>query len=321
VPTFCRHNRLEATCPICSRKAEGQVAQPRRAAPRPSRSADGGRRPAAPRASGVRVRRMARAVDDGYEHELLPGLRSSIDAARLADELTFAAARLEQLSGDPPGLYADVAVEGDVEEAAWLAFLIAYLSPLEDGDPWAGIAAARVPWAGGEPADLEGVPLGPRTAHDPKRGAATLLAYRAWAQRAGSQAAAFTGEPAWPPQRRFERAFERLALPGMHRAARFELLVLLGRLGVFDVRPWSLHFSADALDPTVVAAKRALGIGDAILLQRRASELASGVGVAVESLDLALLNWSRPEGERIRAGATVDVPAPRREAIGAVLHV
>ena len=30
---------------------------------------------------------MARAADDGYEQELLPGLRSSVDAARLADEL------------------------------------------------------------------------------------------------------------------------------------------------------------------------------------------------------------------------------------------
>ena len=296
----------------------------RRAAPRPARTSDGGgRRPSGPRASGVRVRRMARAVDDGYEHDLLPGLRSSVDAARLADELTFAAARLEQLAGDdPPGLYADVALERDTpEEAAWLAFLIAYLSPAEDGDPWGGIAAARVPWASGEVPDLDGVILGPRTAHDPRRGAATLVAYRAWAARAGSQAEAYTGDPSWPAQRRFERAFERLSLPGMHRAARFELLVMLGRLGVFDVRPWSLHLGADALDPTVVAAKRVLGIGDALLLQRRASELAAGVGVPVEALDLALLNWSRPEGERITAGATVGADGPARESIGSVLGV
>jgi hypothetical protein len=266
---------------------------------------------------------MARAVDDGYEHDLLPGLRSSVDAARLADELTFAAARLEQLAGDdPPGLYADVALERDKpEEAAWLAFLIAYLSPAEDGDPWGGIAAARVPWASGEVPELDGVILGPRTAHDPRRGTATLVAYRAWAARAGSQAEAYTGDPSWPAQRRFERAFERLSLPGMHRAARFELLVMLGRLGVFDVRPWSLHLGADALDPTVVAAKRVLGIGDALLLQRRASELAAGVGVPVEALDLALLNWSRPEGERITAGATVGADGPARESIGSVLGV
>jgi hypothetical protein len=319
VPTFCRHNRLEATCPICSRKAKReQVAAPRRATPRPARSSSG-RRTATPRGGDLRVRRMARAADDGYEHELLPGLRSSVDAGRLADELAFAAARLDQLEHDPPGLYADVALAGDVEEAAWLAFLIAYLSPLEGDDPWAGIAAARTSWADAELPMLEDVALGPRTAHDPARGAATLLAYRAFAQRAGSQAAAFTGDATWPEQRRFDRAFERLALPGFGRAARYELLLLLGRLGVFALRPWSLQLAAEPLDPTVVAAKRALGIGDPLLLQRRAGDLATGVGVPIEALDLALTNWTRPEDDRITAGATVGVDAARREAIGSVL--
>jgi hypothetical protein len=43
--------------------------------------------------------------------------------------------------------------------------------------------------------------------------------------------------------------------------------------------------------------------------------------VPIEALDLALLNWSRPDGERVTAGATVDVEPERREAIGAVLKV
>ena len=47
-------------------------------------------------------------------------------------------------------------------------------------------------------------------------------------ERAGSQAAAFTGETAWTPERRFARVFERMALPGLHRDARFDLLVTLG---------------------------------------------------------------------------------------------
>jgi hypothetical protein len=321
VPTFCRHNRLEATCPICSRKAKReQVAAPRRATPRPARSSSG-RRPATPRGGDLRVRRMARAADDGYEHELLPGLRSSVDAGRLAEELAFAAARLHELETEPAGLYADVALAGDVEEAAWLAFLIAYLSPLEGDDPWAGIAAARTTWASGELPMLEDVALGPRSAHDPARGAATLLAYRAFAQRAGSQAAAFTGDASWPEQRRFDRAFERLALPGFGRAARYELLVLLGRLGAFALRPWSLQLAADPTDPTVLAAKRALGIGDPLLLQRRAADLAGAVAVPIEALDLALTNWTRPEGERITAGATVRVDAARRAAIGSALGV
>jgi hypothetical protein len=319
VPTFCRHGRLEATCPICSRKArQGQAAEPRRATPRPARSPSSGRGPSN-RGGDLRVRRMARAADDGYEHELLPGLRSSLDAARLADEIAFAAARLDELAGDPPGLYAEVARASDVEEATWLAFLIAYLSPLEGEDPWASIAVARTSWASGELPMLEDVALGPRAAHDPARGASTLLAYRAWAQRAGSQAQAFTGDPAWPDQRRFDRAFERMSLPGFGRAPRYELLVILGRLGVYDVRAWSLHLSTDPLDPTVVASKRVLGIGDPLLLQRRAAELVEAVGAPIEALDLALTNWSRPEGERITAGATVGVEGPRREAIGAAL--
>ena len=43
------------------------------------------------------VRRVQRAPDDGYEHDLVPGLRSSVDAGRLADELAFSAARLREL--------------------------------------------------------------------------------------------------------------------------------------------------------------------------------------------------------------------------------
>jgi hypothetical protein len=315
---FCKHNRLEATCPICSRKApREQMQAPRRATPRPPRQSSG-RRPSAARAGDLKVRRMARAADDGYEHELLPGLRSSVDAARLADELAFSTNRLEELAIDPPGLYADVALASDPEEAAWLAFLIAYLSPLDGDDPWAGIAAARTSWASAELPALEEVPLGPRTAHQPARGAATVLAYRAFADRAGSQAAAFTGDPSWPEQRRFDRAFERLALPGFGRAARYELLVLLGRLGVFPLRPWSLQLGADALDPTVVASKRALGIGDPLLLQRRAADLATATGVPIEALDLALTNWQRTD-ERIAAGATVGVEGERRDAIAAAL--
>ena len=321
MPTFCRHGRLEATCHICSRKAQqGQVAEPRRATPRPARSPSSGRGPST-RGGTLRVRRMARAADDGYEHELLPGLRSSLDAARLADEIAFAAARLDELAESPPGLYAEVAGASDVEEATWLAFLIAYLSPLEGEDPWASIAVARTTWASGELPMLEDIALGPRTGHDPARGASTLLAYRTWAARAGSQAQAFGGDPAWPDQRRFDRAFERMSLPGFGRAPRYELLVLLGRLGVYDVRPWSLHLSTDPLDPTVVASKRVLGIGDPLLLQRRAAELVEAVGVPIEALDLGLTNWSRPEGERITAGATVSVDSSRRDAIGAALQV
>jgi hypothetical protein len=49
------------------------------------------------------VRHVARAADDGYEHDLVPGLRATADAARLSSELAFAAARLDELSARAAG--------------------------------------------------------------------------------------------------------------------------------------------------------------------------------------------------------------------------
>ncbi len=322
MPTFCRHNRLIQNCPICSREQAIEL-RPilSSSAPRSSLGGSGGgsgsrtaqsdtsgqgRRNVSARGgmgarsnTGLRVRKLARGADDGYQSALVPGLKSSEDAERLAEELAFAALRCERLSADPPGLYAEVAdVAGDVEERSWLAFLIAYLWPLDDEEPFAAIARARRSWASGEPPDLDGVQTGARTAYDPSRGLATIDAYRAWAGRSGSQAAAFTGELAWTPERRFERAFERLALPGFHRDARFDLLATLGLLGVYELKAGTLALGGD--NETTVAAKRALGIGDSLLLERRAVELATACELPLEALDLGLYNWGR--GERTRGG-------------------
>lgn len=252
----------------------------------------------------MRVLRAERAADDGFRSPLAPGLRSLADAQRLADELAFASGRLAELASDPPGLYGRIATEPDPEEAIWLAFLCAYLSPLDGPAPFASIAAAHVPWSSAQPPALDDLELGPRTAHDPARGTATLDAYRAWAARAGGQAAAFAGEPSWTPQRRFARLYERLALPGLHRGARFELLVILGRCGRAELAADSLALAAAATaDAVPVAAKRLLGIGDPLLLDRRAAELADACGVPLEALDLALFNWGRDE-PRARLGAS-----------------
>jgi hypothetical protein len=307
VPTFCRHNRFLANCPICSRDQVEAV--------RPARGTGSGTRTAAKRApssstgrtGGVRISRVAREQEDGFRSSLVPGIKASAAAERLAEELAFAAARLDALASDPPGLYREVAELEDREEALWLAFQIAYLCPLDAEDPFAGVRAARVPWAGGALPALDGVPLGPRTAHDPARGGATPAAYRAWAERAGSQQAAFAGEAAWPADRRFARTFERLALPGLHRDARFDLLVTIGRLGLHDVEAGSLHLGGS--DDTTVSAKRIFGIADTLLLERRAADLASACGVPLAALDLALWNWNRPP----RPGA-----APERAHLGAV---
>jgi alpha-glutamyl/putrescinyl thymine pyrophosphorylase-like protein len=321
MPSFCRHGRLEANCKICS-PLQSADAPRSRAATGPRRAATGPRRgPARSSTKKMTVRRMARAEDDGYSCELVLGLRATQDGARLADELAFAAARLRQLRDTPPGLYGDVAGATDPEEAAWLCLQIAYLQPLEAPDPWSAITAVRVPWAGGELPALDGVELGPRSAHNPARGAEMFSNYRAFASRAGSQIAALAGEAAWAPARRFDRAYERLAMRDLPRAPRFDFLVTLGALGIVDVNPSSLALGAEPADPTVVAAKRVFGIGDAINLQRRASDLAAETGVSIAALDLALVNWARTPEERIRAGATAAVDDAERERIATALGV
>jgi hypothetical protein len=303
MPTFCRHNRLVQNCPICSREQDVEMrpivssGAPATASRTPARSPRA--RPSSGRGAstpGLRVRRLERSADDGYRSPLAPGLRSGADAERLAHELAFAAGRLEKLATAPPGLYADVADPGsDDEERAWLAFLIAYFSPLEGDDPFAAIRVLRTSWASGAPPALDDIATGPRTAHDPSRGGRTLDAYRGWAERAGSQAQAYGGEPEWTAERRFARAFERLALPGLHRDARFDLLVTLGSLGVFELVAGTLALGGS--DEVTLAAKRAFGIGDAMLLERRAEQLAEACGVPLAALDLGLYNWGRSTEE------------------------
>ncbi|MFL5816755.1 MAG: hypothetical protein ACJ76L_04050 [Conexibacter sp.] len=326
MPTFCRHNRFLANCPICSHDQVDVVSSRRSGTAKPAGGAARTRSASSTRGGrsggAVRVRQITREQEDGYRSQLVPGVKATVAAERLAEEIAFACARLALLAGDPPGLYGAVARLDDREEALWLAFLIAYLGPLDDDDPFAGVRAAHTSWASGELPQLDDAMLGPRTAHDPARGSATLVAYRAWAERAGSQDVAFAGEPAWAPERRFARAFERLALPGLHRDARFDLLVTLGELGLHDLRAGALQFGG--ADETTVAAKRVFGIADTLLLERRASELAAAGEVPLAALDLALWNWNRPlrpgsSGERDRAalgagGAEPDADAYARVA-------
>jgi hypothetical protein len=259
----------------------------------------------------MRVHREARLSDDGYRCELVPGLRSSGDAGALVDEIAFAAARLRVLAEHPPGLYAAAKEAGDLEQATWMCFLIAYLSPLQGEDPFRGIRAAleQADWrSGGLPA-LEEIPIGSRSSHEAARGVSTLEAYRRFAEHAGSQELAFIGQPEWAPERRFERVFERLALPGFGRSGRYEMLVVLGELGLYEVRPGTLHLIAamgrTSTDPTALAAKRIFGIGDAMNLERRAVRFAEEIGVSVHTLDLALSNWG--EGERVTLGFESDI--------------
>jgi hypothetical protein len=247
---------------------------------------------------GLTVRHEPRALDDGYRSPLAPGLRSSADARRLAEEIGFAAGRLAALTAAPFGPYAEIAASSDLEEATWLALLTAYLGPLDGEHPFTAIEAARTRWP--EIPDLAGVSLGPRGTHEPARGTQALDAYARFAQRAGGQAPALTAQASWTAEQRFERVHERLVLPGLHRRARYEFLLTLGRLGRYPLTAPGLLLTED--DPVMLAAKRVFAIGDRLTLERRARELADAVGVAVEALDLGLENWAR--GERITQGFT-----------------
>ncbi len=356
---FCRHNRFVERCPICRETVAPPEGGGRRSGAgardldpanpdHPGRAAAGRRRgstPGARRRTGVHVSHERRAEDDGYRTPLAPGLRASADAARLAEEIAFADGRLLALTTAPPDLYGEMREEEDPEQAAWMCFLSAYLCPLESPDPFAGIRRAlEADWRAGELPDLDGVPLGPRTSHDPARGDATLRAYLQWAAHAtrrgdrpesdrpyversrigdpaplpdpvlaveweaGSdrRALAFVGDAAWTSGRRFERLFERLALPGLARMGRYELLLTVGRIGLGEMHADALYFTnapgAAHGDLATLAAKRIFGIGDPIHLEHRAQELAKAMSVPVEALDLGLANWEA--GER----ATLGVP-------------
>jgi hypothetical protein len=323
LPTFCRHGRFLERCPICSKTLPGNAPQERgagaagrkRGSSTTRRGAAGTARRGGPRAGGLRISRQQRAVEDGYGSPLLPGVRASADAERLAFEIAFASGRLLVLSADAPDarlpeLYGEVRelAGSDVEQATWICFLTAYLCPLEDEQPFVGIRQALLSNRD-ELGDLSDLPLGPRSSYDPARGTATLDAYRAWYRQAGSQQFAFTGDQSWSAQRRFERLFERLALPGFSRAARYELLVLLGSLGVYELQAGSLQLVGARVgaveDPTVTAAKRIFAIGDPLLLERRAATLAEALAVPVAALDLALANWSAEQ--RATVGFDEDV--------------
>jgi hypothetical protein len=294
MPSFCRHNRLLQNCTICAREQNFDVrpvvsssapksTQPREhvareGAPRAPRAA----KPAAPRAgaSAVRVRRLARGVEDGFRSPLVPGLKSSEDAERLAEEIAFATWRLalmEQVAAgevvpEAPPEWAELAAPGDLDERTR--------------------SAARL------------VLSGPRGLQDGSRIEDAVAGVEAWAARSAGLATAFTGEPSWTPERRFERIFERLGgVAGFDRDIRFELLTLLGHLRLYDLRAGKLFLSGE--NEATWAAKRALGIGDPLLLERRAAELAAASGAPLDSLDLAFHNWGA--GTRITDGLPDDV--------------
>src|SRR5436309_508060 len=145
MPTFCRHNRFIERCPICRQTLPGyEEPSTGAAAPRARASSPGA--PAARRAPSGR-------------------------ASRVRGQSVGVRGRLLALGAEPPGLYSEARelAKRDLEQATWACFLIAYLSPLEGAEPFAGIRMA-LGSERDELADLEGIPLGPRTSYEAARG-------------------------------------------------------------------------------------------------------------------------------------------------------
>ena len=231
---------------------------------------------------GVVTRKLARAADDGYRNPLVPGLRATADAERLAVALTAAAERLE-----PPGPYPVIA-ESPTSSRRRGSRSCSRSRPGSSrtrSSPRSPRGRTPSPGPAGRAAAARPPPTAPGS------------------ERAGSQEAAFTGEEIWTPERRFDRVFERLALPGFTRAARYDLLTALGAAGRYPLEADALHFVED--DATTLAAKRVLVSGDPMLLERRAQDLAEAAGLPIAALDRGLAVWGTP-GEHV--DLTVEPP-------------
>lgn len=89
---------------------------------------------------------------------------------------------------------------------------------------------------------------------------------------------------------------------------RYELLVTLGRLRLYELDADSLHLAVGrgpgADEQTTLAAKRVLGVGEPIYLERRAIAFAKELSVSIDVLDLAFANWGA--GERATLGVRAD---------------
>ena len=242
MPMFCRHNRLTANCPICSRELQADLKSkaPVRSS-RPRTSTRGGTAPRAPRCGD-------QAAREGGRRRLSQPARArpARDRGRRAAGLRAGRRRRPARAAGP--------VSGGGRRAR------------PRGGDVAGLPARAQP----APSEERGRPVGvgrgcrARTA-EPR----TAPGRTAPARRRRRSAA----RPSWTPQRRFSRVFERLALPGFaprralrpaDRARRRRPLRARGRRTAPD----------GGEDATTEAAKRLLVSGDKLLLERRARDLA-----------------------------------------------
>lgn len=322
MPTFCRHGRFEASCGICRREKANAAPS----AAKPAGKGTTARRPAgtagklsAPATGRSRSRtvvtgKLARNIDDGYRSELLPGLRSSADALRLAQELTIAEARLSAIGGPAAGPWALVGeLAGQPASAFVAALVIAVASPDEAAGSLDTASKALITLLEYDSslADLERIgrvtelaavldagPRGPR-GHDAS-GAALAVPAQVAQRSGGSLEAALLGDQHWTPERRFARTLDRLAFRGLPRAVRYDVLVALGRAGALPVKADGLHLGSDQVTD---AAKRLFAIADVSLLEKRAAAVVEATGVAWDAFEHALWNFAGADATAAGAAA------------------
>ena len=320
--------RPSAATTASSRTARSARATRWRSSPRAARAPRS--RPAAPRARAQRVdrarrsrrRRRARASGRARAGGRLPlaaGPRRQGErggrAAR-ARRSRSPRARLALLADDPPGLYGEVArAATDREEALWLAFLIAYLGPLDGEDPFAGVRAARTSWASGELPQLDDVAARPAHGARPRarrRDARGLPRVGRARRLAGRRVRGRGGVDARAPLRARVRA-ARAAGPAPRRALR-PARDARRSSALHDMRAGTLQLGG--ADETTVAAKRVFGIADTLLLERRASELAAAGELPLAALDLGAVELEPPAAPRLRRRARARDARRRRRRAG-----
>ena len=103
MPKFCRHGALAERCPICHASVEAAAPGAVAGAPARSPTDTRPRRNLSSRGGLTSCATRRAREDDGYRSPLAPGLRSTEDARRLAEEIAFAAGRLAALDREPPG--------------------------------------------------------------------------------------------------------------------------------------------------------------------------------------------------------------------------
>lgn len=211
--------------------------------------------------------------------------------------------------------------QGDKEEAIWLAILATHFGRREaDEDPWrsarlmySGFGERLLSWkiVATEPTNIitqvckrhamvcqslrfsnhrkyETSKLGRPSGID-----AVLCSYvmgiRARSRR---NQATFFSTPEEGPEVGFERLMNDLEfIRRFGRTAKFDLLALLGNLGVYELRPGRIYLKG-ATGP-LRGAQAMFGRGDRLYLEHRANKMAKCLNVPIQAVEDALCNWQK----------------------------